>query len=62
MHPLPPPPVQEVDTIVAPMSMTMDRERVLDFTYPFHSDQYAVLYKRIDPASMKWRLFMEPFR
>ena len=48
--------------IVAPVTVTYDREQVMDLTYPFHSDQYAVLYKRIDPASMKWRLFMEPFR
>ncbi|ELU13859.1 hypothetical protein CAPTEDRAFT_107912 [Capitella teleta] len=53
---------KELDLIVGPVSMTHDRDSVLDFSYPFHTDQYGVLYKRIDPASMKWRLFMEPFK
>jgi hypothetical protein len=54
--------MQEIDLIVGPISMTHDRDALLDFTYPFHIDKYGVLYKRIEPASTKWRLFMEPFK
>ena len=51
-----------MDLAVAPMAVTKERSAVIDFTYPYHVDQYSILYKRIDPASMKWRLMIEPFK
>ncbi len=53
---------QSADLIVSHLAITESRISIVDFTYPFFIDEITVLFKRIDPLSMKWRLFVEPFR
>ena len=53
---------QEVDMTMAPLTISYERERVMDFTYPFYHDFSGVLLKRPDPNSKKWRTYIDVFR
>ncbi|KAK7103776.1 hypothetical protein V1264_018609 [Littorina saxatilis] len=53
---------QEVDVVVAPMSISIERTLVMDATYPFMTNYLAAIYKKPDPALDKWRTYLRPFR
>ncbi|XP_070179415.1 uncharacterized protein [Littorina saxatilis] len=53
---------QEVDMVVAPISIQAEREKVMDFVYPFFVDYTTVLLKLPDPADSKWRTLIQPFQ
>ena len=47
--------------IAAPLSVTVERAQVVDFTDHFFLEYNAVLVKYDDPAKKKWRLYFEPY-
>ncbi|KAK7480358.1 hypothetical protein BaRGS_00028405 [Batillaria attramentaria] len=53
---------QEVDLVVAPLSIQAERERVMDFIHPFYLDYTTVLLKRPDPDESNWRRLIQPFK
>jgi len=42
----------------APLTMHVDRERVMDFTYPFYHAFTTVLIRN----ARKWRTLIDPFK
>ncbi|XP_055956921.1 glutamate receptor ionotropic, kainate glr-3-like, partial [Patella vulgata] len=53
---------REVDLVVAPLVITSERLKVMDFSFPFFHDYSAVLFKMPDPNRSKWRKLAEPFK
>lgn len=51
---------QEADIVVAPLTITSDRERVVDFTTPFMEFGLSVMYQKIDRPLPDPLSFMEP--
>ncbi|XP_069103796.1 glutamate receptor ionotropic, kainate 4-like [Argopecten irradians] len=51
----------EVDLIVAPMSIQTNREVVMDFSYPYFYEPTVMLLKKPDPSDKKWRTLIDPF-
>lgn len=52
--------MQEADLVVAPLTITSDRERVVDFTTPFMEFGLSVMYQKIDRPMPDPMSFMEP--
>ncbi|CAC5375407.1 GRIK2 [Mytilus coruscus] len=52
---------RDVDIVAAPLSIQTDRERVIDFTYPYFYESSAILMKKPDPNLTKWRTLIDPF-
>ncbi|KAM7533984.1 hypothetical protein Aperf_G00000111088 [Anoplocephala perfoliata] len=50
----------EADIVVAPLTITSDRERVVDFTTPFMEFGLSVMYQKIDRPLPDPLFFMEP--
>ncbi|VDM34074.1 unnamed protein product [Hydatigera taeniaeformis] len=50
----------EADIVVAPLTITSDRERVVDFTTPFMEFGLSVMYQKIDRPHPDPLSFMEP--
>ncbi|BFZ07498.1 hypothetical protein BsWGS_10536 [Bradybaena similaris] len=53
---------QEVDMVVAPLTMEVERARAMDFAFPFFTDYTTVVFKRQDPAGSKWLTLIRPFK
>ncbi|XP_067682378.1 glutamate receptor ionotropic, kainate 2-like isoform X4 [Haliotis asinina] len=53
---------REVDMAVAPLTVTQEREKVMDFVYPYYYDTGAALYKLPDKMSKKWLTLIRPFK
>ena len=51
-----------MDIIIAPIGVTMAREKVIDFTFAFFYDDSAVILKKPDPDESKWRTYIDIFR
>uniref|UniRef100_A0A5K3F9E2 Glutamate receptor n=1 Tax=Mesocestoides corti TaxID=53468 RepID=A0A5K3F9E2_MESCO len=51
---------KEADIVVAPLTITSDRERVVDFTTPFMEFGLSVMYQKIDRPHPDPLSFMEP--
>ncbi|KAL5102876.1 Glutamate receptor [Taenia crassiceps] len=51
---------READIVVAPLTITSDRERVVDFTTPFMEFGLSVMYQKIDHPHPDPLSFMEP--
>ncbi|KAL3861014.1 hypothetical protein ACJMK2_007107 [Sinanodonta woodiana] len=51
---------QEVDMVVAALSIQSERKQVMDFSYPFYYDHRTVLVKKIDPGKTKWMTLLKP--
>ncbi|OWF52486.1 Glutamate receptor ionotropic, kainate 2 [Mizuhopecten yessoensis] len=52
---------KDVDLVAAPLSITMQRERVMDFIHPFFHDHSEVLIQKPDPQETKWRTLIDPY-
>ncbi|KAM3185924.1 hypothetical protein ACTXT7_005398 [Hymenolepis weldensis] len=52
--------LQEADIVVAPLTISSDRERVVDFTTPFMEFGLSVMYQKIDGPLPNPLSFMEP--
>ncbi|KAK7104405.1 hypothetical protein V1264_019127 [Littorina saxatilis] len=52
----------KVDLVVAPLTVTQQREQAMDFTYPFFNDADTVIYKKPDPKKDKWRTYLQPLK
>ena len=52
---------QEVDIVAAPLSVTLGREKAMDFTFPLYYDYTVILMKRPDPSRKKWLTLIQPF-
>ncbi|KAL3861017.1 hypothetical protein ACJMK2_007110 [Sinanodonta woodiana] len=53
---------QEVDMVVATLTVQPERRGVIDFTYPFYYDYTTVLLKKQDPDKNKWKTLIEPLQ
>ncbi|XP_046342594.1 glutamate receptor 4-like isoform X1 [Haliotis rufescens] len=53
---------EEVDMVVAPLSIEPDREKVVDFIFPYYYEYTTVLIKKPDPNRTKWRTLIDPFK
>ncbi|XP_046572367.1 glutamate receptor ionotropic, delta-1-like isoform X2 [Haliotis rubra] len=53
---------QDIDMAVAPLTVTQEREKVMDFVYPYYYDTGAALYKLPDKMSKKWLTLIRPFK
>ncbi|CAG2217228.1 GRID1 [Mytilus edulis] len=51
----------DVDIVAAPLTIQTDRERVIDFTYPYFYEPSVILIKKPDPNLTKWRTLIDPF-
>ncbi|XP_021355128.1 glutamate receptor ionotropic, delta-1-like [Mizuhopecten yessoensis] len=51
----------EVDLIVAPISIQTNREAVMDFSYPYYFEPTKMILKKPDPSETKWRTLIDPF-
>ncbi|ESO97726.1 hypothetical protein LOTGIDRAFT_103576, partial [Lottia gigantea] len=51
---------QTVDLVVAPISISPDREEVMDFTTPFFYEKSGIGLKMPDPNSTKWKRLLQP--
>lgn len=47
--------------MMAPSSIQLSRERVMDYTYPYYFDTSNFLIRKPDPDSDKWRVYIDPF-
>ena len=52
---------QEVDILAAPLSISYEREKVMDFTYPFYNEVSRLLMRRPDENAQKWKRLLAPF-
>ncbi|WAR27385.1 GRIK3-like protein [Mya arenaria] len=52
----------EVDLTVGPLSQQAEREKAIDFSYPFFYEYTTVLFKKPDPNARKWRTLVDPFK
>ncbi len=52
--------LQEADIVVAPLTITSDRERVVDFSTPFMEFGLSVMYQKIERPTPDPLSFMEP--
>ncbi|CAC5375410.1 unnamed protein product [Mytilus coruscus] len=52
---------RDVDIVAAPLTIQTDRERVIDFTYPYFYEPSVILIKKPDPNLTKWRTLIDPF-
>ncbi|KAL8618359.1 hypothetical protein ACOMHN_047431 [Nucella lapillus] len=52
----------EVDMVMAPLTVTYQRELVMDFTYPYFNDADTVIYRKPDPRKDKWRTYLQPLK
>ncbi|XP_063399028.1 glutamate receptor ionotropic, kainate glr-3-like [Mytilus trossulus] len=50
---------EQADLVVSSLTINPDRERVIDFTYPFLFDHVTVVYAK--PGERKWRTLIKPF-
>ena len=48
--------------MAAPLSITREREMVVDFSYPFYLEYTSVIVKRSDPKASKWRTLINPLK
>ncbi|KAB7497732.1 Glutamate receptor ionotropic, kainate 1, partial [Armadillidium nasatum] len=53
--------MQEADIAVAPLTITSDREEVIDFTKPFMTVGVSIMIKRPAPKSNGVFSFLSPF-
>ncbi|XP_067682011.1 glutamate receptor-like isoform X1 [Haliotis asinina] len=53
---------EEVDMVVAPISIAPDREQVVDFIFPYYYEYTTILIKKPDPNRTKWRTLIDPFK
>ncbi|XP_046351217.1 glutamate receptor ionotropic, kainate 2-like isoform X1 [Haliotis rufescens] len=53
---------REVDMAVAALTVTQEREKVMDFVYPYYYDAGGALYKLPDEMSTKWLTLIKPFK
>ncbi|ESO96489.1 hypothetical protein LOTGIDRAFT_115937, partial [Lottia gigantea] len=53
---------REVDLTVAPLVISSERLKVMDFSFPFFHDYSTVLYKLPDPNLYKWRKLIDPMK
>ncbi|XP_053403039.1 uncharacterized protein LOC123556009 [Mercenaria mercenaria] len=53
---------QEVDMIAAPLSTSLERNKVMDFSYPFRYEYTSVIFKKTDVNAKKWRTLVDPFK
>ena len=53
---------QEVDLVVAPLTVTQQREHVMDFTYPYFNDADTFIYKKPGQEKNKWRRYLQPLK
>ncbi|XP_052784704.1 glutamate receptor ionotropic, kainate glr-3-like isoform X2 [Mya arenaria] len=53
---------EEVDLTVGPLSQQAEREKAIDFSYPFFYEYTTVLFKKPDPNARKWRTLVDPFK
>ncbi|XP_041351078.1 glutamate receptor ionotropic, kainate 2-like [Gigantopelta aegis] len=53
---------REVDLTIAPLTVSVDRSKVMDFAYPFYYDKLVAIYKMPDAAGSKWKTLLWPFR
>lgn len=47
--------------IAAPLSVSVQREQMIDFTHPFFFETTNILMKKLDPSHRKWMTFLDPF-
>ncbi|XP_052103578.1 glutamate receptor ionotropic, kainate glr-3-like [Mytilus californianus] len=52
---------RDVDLVAAPVTVQITRENAVDFTIPYFYDSPAILLKKPDPNSKKWRTLIDPF-
>ncbi|XP_046572369.1 glutamate receptor ionotropic, kainate glr-3-like [Haliotis rubra] len=52
---------KDVDMVVAPISMSHDREKVMDSTYPFYNDVGTGVYRIPDSSVKEWLILSLPF-
>ncbi|XP_060069605.1 uncharacterized protein LOC132549672 [Ylistrum balloti] len=52
---------KDVDLVAAPLSITIQREHVMDFIHPFFHDHSVVLIQKPDPQETKWRTLIDPY-
>ncbi|VDI36281.1 Hypothetical predicted protein [Mytilus galloprovincialis] len=50
---------EQADLVVSSLTINSDREKVIDFTYPFLFDHVTVVYAK--PGERKWRTLIKPF-
>ncbi|XP_041354577.1 glutamate receptor ionotropic, kainate 2-like [Gigantopelta aegis] len=53
---------EEVDLVVGPLTVTKEREVVMDFIYPFYHDYGKGIYRMPDPVKSKWKTLLRPFK
>ncbi|XP_050407044.2 glutamate receptor ionotropic, delta-2 isoform X1 [Patella vulgata] len=51
---------EDVDLVVAPISISTERETVMDFTQPYFYEKTGLGMRRPDPNKTKWRRLVEP--
>ncbi|XP_033741782.1 glutamate receptor ionotropic, kainate 3-like [Pecten maximus] len=52
---------KDVDLVAGPLSITIQREHVMDFIHPFFHDHSVVLIQKPDPQETKWRTLIDPY-
>ncbi|XP_052067296.1 glutamate receptor ionotropic, kainate glr-3-like [Mytilus californianus] len=50
---------EQADLVVSSLTINPEREKVIDFTYPFLFDHVTVVYAK--PRERKWRTLIKPF-
>ena len=54
---------QEVDMVMAPMTITAQREEVVDFTFPFYESSSAVVVKaELTKKKVPWSYLLDPLQ
>nr|KAG5700691.1 hypothetical protein BaRGS_029056 [Batillaria attramentaria] len=48
--------------VVAPLTVTQQRESAMDFTYPFFNDADTFIYRKPDPSKDKWKTYFRPLK
>ncbi|KAK3094921.1 hypothetical protein FSP39_007902, partial [Pinctada imbricata] len=51
----------EIDLLAAPLSITLPREAVVDFIYPFFNEVTKIIQKKPNENDTKWRKLIDPF-
>ncbi|XP_069105057.1 glutamate receptor ionotropic, delta-2-like [Argopecten irradians] len=51
----------EVDLLIAPLSIQTNREAIMDFSYPYFFEPTVIILKKPDPSDTKWRTLIDPF-
>ncbi|XP_067682645.1 probable glutamate receptor [Haliotis asinina] len=53
---------RELDMAIAPLTVTVEREAVVDFTFPYYYDKAVGIYKLPHPNRTKWLKLIRPFK